>query len=153
MHMQENKTNFFSKLSLISIALTVILTSITHAYELGSRALIAGGILIIIMGVLNIFYQCNTNKMLFVLYALLNAWVIVGFGVINGFWNHVFKIFLTYLHNGHLPPLLAGLFSDSKIGSIFFESVGILTFVASMFAAYYIFQMVPKKQNDNTEII
>jgi len=151
--MQENKTNLFSKLSLISIALTVILASITHAYEFGYRAYIAGGILIIILSVLNIFYQRNKNKMIFVLYALLNAWVIVGFGIINGFWNHAFKVFLTYLHNGYLPPFLAGQFLDPKIGSAFFEGAGILTFVASMFATYYIFRMISKKQNINTEII
>lgn len=150
--MQENKTNSFGKQSLISIVLTVILASITHAYQFGYRAFVAGGILIIIMSVLNIFYQRNKNKMLIVLYILLNAWVIVGFGIINGFWNHGFKVFLTYLHNGYLPPFLEGLFLDPKIGSVFFEGVGILTFVASMFATYYVYQMAPKKHN-NTEII
>jgi hypothetical protein len=142
MHMQENKTNSFGKQSLISIIFTVILASVTHAYQFGYRAFVAGGILIIILGMLNIFYQRNKNKMLIVLYALLNAWVIVGFGIINGFWNHAFKVFLTYLHNGYLPPLLAGLFLDPKIGSVFFEGTGILTFVASMFATYYIFKMI-----------
>lgn len=151
-YMQENKTNSFANLSLLSIILTVILAAITHAYEFGYRAFVAGGILIIILGVLNMFYRRAKNKMIFILYAFLNAWVIIGFGIINGFWNHAFKVFLNYLHNGYLPPFLARLFSDPEVGSSLLEGSGVLTFVASMVATYYIFQMASKKHN-NTGII
>lgn len=153
--MQEHKTNYFAKLSLLSIALTVIFASITHAYQFGYRAFVAGAIMIVILSVLNMLYQRAKNKMIFVLYALLNAWVIIGLGIINGFWNHAFKTFLNYLHGGYLPPFLAGLFIDPKIGSFLLEGAGILTFVASMIATYYILKMIPRKHNsaDNTEII
>lgn len=135
-------------LSLYSIALTVALASITHSFQFGFRAFVAGGIIATILIILNRLYQRNKNTMLFIFYALLNAWVIIGFGIINGFWNHTFKVFLNYLHNGYLPPFLAGLFSDPKVGSFLLESTGIATFVTSMVAAYYIFQMAPKKHTN-----
>lgn len=134
---QTNQTMPISKLSLLSIALTVILASITHAYEFGHHAFIAGFILITLISTFNIIYQRTRNKVSHVFYVLLNTLVIIGFGLFNGFWNHAFKVFLYYLHNEYLPPILAKLFMTPQIGSFFFEGVGILTFVMSVFAAYY----------------
>lgn len=142
----------FSTLSLFSITLTVSLASITHFFQFGYRAFVAGGIIAIILIILNNLYQRNKNTIIFIFYALLNAWVIIGFGIINGFWNHTFKVFLNYLHNGYLPPFLAGLFSDPKVGSLLFEGTGIATFVMSMVATYYIFQMAPKKHTNSENI-
>ncbi len=124
-------------LSLATISATVILASISHVYEYGYRALIAGLIGIALLCGMNILCLRTRKKVFLVFYGLLSAWVIVGFGLFNGFWNHSFKVFLYYLHNGSLPPFLAKLFMSPQIGSIFFESVGILTFVLSVFAAYY----------------
>ncbi len=124
-------------LSLSAISATVILASITHANEFGYRTVIGGLIIIASLCVLNILYLRTGNKVLLAFYALLNAWVIIGFGLVNGFWNHGMKIFLYYLHNGSLPPFLAKLFMAPQIGSPFFEGAGILTFVVSIAAAYY----------------
>ncbi|MBI3378548.1 MAG: hypothetical protein HY035_09160 [Nitrospirae bacterium] len=144
--LQETKqTTPIAKLFLLSIALTVILASITHAYEFGHRAFIAGFILISLLCVLNIMCRRTSNKIFLVFYGLLNAWVIIGFGLFNGFWNHVFKVFLNYLHNGYLPPFLAKLFMTPQLGSFFFEGVGMLTFVVSMFAAYYGYKFIKEK--------
>ena len=148
--MQEpRQTAPFAKLSLVSVTLTVIFATITHAYDygLGHSALIAGCIVVVICSVLNILYQRTRNKAILLFYELLNAWIIIGFGIVNGFWNHAFKVFLNFLHGGYLPPVMARLFMNPKIGSVFLECVGILTFVASMFAAYYGFKLVPGKQS------
>jgi hypothetical protein len=125
-----------SGLSLTGISATILLASITHASEFGYRAFIAGFIIIALLYGMNILYRRTRNKVFLVLYGLLNVWVIIGFGLVNGFWNHGMKVFLYYLHNGFLPPFLAKLFMTPQIGSSFMEGVGIFTFVMSMFAAY-----------------
>ncbi len=124
-------------LSLAAVSATVVLASITHAYEFGHRAFIAGLIVIALLCVMNILYLRTGTKVFLVLYGLINAWVIIGFGLVGGFWNHAFKVFLTYLHNGSLPPLLAKLFTAPRVGSPLFEGAGILTFALSLCAAYF----------------
>ncbi len=129
-------------LSLAAISVTVILTSITHAYEFGYRAFIAGFVVIALLCGMNFLYRRTRNKAFLVFYGLLNAWVIIGFGLFNGFWNHAFKVFLNYLHNGYLPPFLAKVFMTPQIGSFFFEGAGMLTFVMSMLATYYGYKFI-----------
>ena len=150
--MTEDKTNQYIKLSLASIIATVIFASITHTFEFGFNALVVGAVMIAILSGLIIGYQRNKNKVLFWFYAVLNAWIIIGFGLINGFWNHTFKIGLTFLHNNSLPPAMASMFADPKIGSLLFEGAGIMTFIASLVATYYIFQMAPKRKNNLEEM-
>jgi hypothetical protein len=124
-------------LSLANISATIVLASITHATEFGYRAGIAGLTGIALLCCVVVLYRRTHKKVFLVFYGLLNAWVIIGFGLVNGFWNHAFKVFLTYLHNGALPPFLAGLFMTPHVGSFFIEGAGALTFVLSMVAAYH----------------
>jgi hypothetical protein len=129
-------------MSLAAISVTVVLASITHAYKFGYRAFIAGFIVIALLCAFNILYRRMRNKVFLVFYGLLNAWVIIGFGLINGFWNHAVKAFLFYLHNGYLPPFLAKLFMTPQIGNPFFDGAGMFTFVMSMFAAYHGYKFI-----------
>ncbi len=152
--MQTSKqVNSFTNLSLLSTVLTVLLATVTHAYIFGYRAFLAGFVFIFLLSILNLLYQRKKNKLFLFFYFLLNALVIVGFGLINGFWNHTIKVFLSYLHGGYLPPPFTGLFENPTIGTFFQESIGFLTFIASMFSVYYGFKIVQKKQHQNTEII
>jgi hypothetical protein len=129
-------------LSLAFISATVILASIAHAYEFGYRAFIAGFVVIALLCGMNFLYRRTRNKVFLIFYGLLNAWVIIGFGLFNGFWNHVFKMFLYYLHNETLPPFLAKLFMTPQIEGPFIEGIGMLTFVMSLFAAYYGYKFI-----------
>ncbi len=124
-------------LSMAAVSATVVLASITHASEFGHRAFIAGLMVIALLGLMNSLYLRTGTSVFLVLYGLINAWVIIGFGLFSGFWNHAFKVFLYYLHNGSLPPLLAKLFAAPGIGSPFFEGAGVLTFALSLCAAYF----------------
>ena len=136
------KTKHLPVWSLASITLTVILASIVHFYEFGYRALVAGFAVIVVIWALLLLFRQTKNKVFLIFYGLLGLWNIIGFGLFNGFWNHVFKVFLTYLHNGYLPPMLSRLFLNPKIGSFIFETAGILTFTASLFAAYYGYKFI-----------
>ena len=141
------KQKTLAKLSLLSVAITVALASIAHAHMFGYRALIAGFTVIAILAVLNLFYQRTKKIVLLVLYELLNAWVVIAFGIINGLWNHGFKVVLWYLHGGLLPPPIAGLFPDALVDNFSVEAVGVATFVGSIFAAYYALKLVSRKDD------
>lgn len=129
-------------LSLAAISATVILASLTHAAEFGHRAIIAGIAVVAVLCSISILYRRTRNKVFLLFYGLLSAWVIVGFGFFNGFWNHAFKVFLYYLHNESLPPFLAKLFMTPQIGSVLIESAGVLTFIMSLFASYYGYKFI-----------
>lgn len=148
-----NPTKSFVNLSLLSTVLTVILASVSHAYFFGHQAFVAGMGLVLIISALIYIYKRNSNKLILFFYFLLNALVIIGFGIINGFWNHAIKVALTYLHGGYLPPVFIGLFHDPDMGTFFQESIGVLTFITSMFAAYYAFKMVPKNKKPFSETL
>lgn len=145
--MQTTKQSFaFGNLSLISTTLAVLLGSISHAYYFGHIAFTVGIVFILILSILFFAYKRYANKFILFFYLLLNVFVVVGFGIIDGFWNHAIKVGLTYLHGGQLPPLFIGLFQNPEIGTFFQESVGVLTFLASMFSVYYGLKLVQKKQ-------
>lgn len=129
------------RLSLISITLTVILASIDHFYLFGSRALVVGIGVIVLLHALIFLIWWTKNKAFLLVYGILNALIVVGFGLVNGFWNHAIKLLLTYLHNG-MPPSLANLFSHPAAGSLVYEGAGTLAFVTSLFATYFGYQFI-----------
>ena len=128
--------------SLAASSATIVLASVTHAYEFGYRAFAAGFAIIVLLYGISKLYQRTGHKVLLVFYGLLNAWVVIGFGLVNGFWNHAFKVFLHYLHNGSLPPFLAKLFMTPQIGSFVYEGTGVLTFAMSVAASYYGYKLI-----------
>lgn len=140
-------------LSLISVTLTVILASIDHFYLFGFRSLVAGFGVIAILHVLILLTWRTRNKAFLMIYGILSGFVILGFGLVNGFWNHACKLFLTYLHNG-MPSPLAHLFSHPTVGSLIYEGAGTLAFVASVFAAYFAYQFVRNsvQEKDHEEL-
>src|SRR5204863_1400782 len=73
----------------------------------------------------------------FILYALTNAWIIIGFGIVDGFWDSTMKIYFSnfLFHNSRL-------FIRSPLGSFPFEVTGVFAFVFSMFAGYYGYKLL-----------
>lgn len=123
--------------ALLSVSLTALLASITHAYEFGTPALVVGGIAVALLAGLSGRYCRTGSRPALLAYGLLTVWIIAGFGVVGGLWNHAIKVALSAMHGGVLPPALAPLFMSPDLGSSTYEGVGILTFVASLFAAYH----------------
>ncbi len=123
--------------SLWSISITVLLASITHAYEFGAPAFVVGAIVIAILFALTSHYRRAGNRPVLVLYGLLNLWVIGGLGLVGGLWNHAVKVAVSAVNGGALPPTLERFFMSPDLGSAAYEAIGILTFGASMFAAYF----------------
>jgi len=136
----------YANISLISTGLTILFATVTHAYKFGHPAIVVGTVILFLFYFLNYAFQRWGNKFVLLVYSLLNLWIIIGFGLVNGFWNHTVKVSLFYLHNGLLPPFLAQMFSDPRIGNSTLETAGILTFAASMFAAYYCYELIKNRK-------
>ena len=129
----------------LSILATVAGATVTHAFDVGQRATIAGITLMGILLLLQHFGRRRGNRVADNLNKAMNILVISGFGLMDGFWNHLVKTALFSLHNGRMPPLFAGLFIAPIPGSAICETAGIMTFLASMAAAYAIYRIMQRQ--------
>jgi ABC-type branched-subunit amino acid transport system substrate-binding protein len=122
----------YARMSLLSVTSTAVLTTVHHFYKLGNGAFILGVVIIILPAVfLNWFRKARTAWPL-ILYGLMNAWIIIGFGIIDGFWDSTVKVYFSnFLFRN------SRLFIRSPLGSFPFELTGIFAFIVSLFAIYY----------------
>ena len=129
-------------LSILSVSMTAALAAFTHAYDFGGAALAVGGIAIVLLTTSGLGYQRSGNRAWMLFYALLNLWIIVGFGIVGGFWNHAVKVVLCAVYGGTLPSSLEAWFISLEPGTVVYEAAGILTFVGSMAAAVFGYRFV-----------
>lgn len=122
--------------SLVSVSATAALAAVTHAYDFGLVAFLVGAITIAVLSLLIVWAGRSGSRIALVLYALLALWIIVGFGLVGGFWNHTVKVVVATAAGGVLPSGLTGLFMSPALGGLLFEGSGILTFVACLVGAY-----------------
>lgn len=145
--LKNSNGNTYARLSLISITLTATVTTIHHVFRDGLGLLVPGGIIILLPYVLMRWYAQNGNKWPVWIYGLYNAMIIVQFGVVDGFLDHVLKALgfshLTFLPGGD-AEVVKTFFSlwSPQAGNIFYEGTGILTFVGSFFATLYLYQFI-----------
>ena len=128
--------------SIVSVSLTAALAAFTHAYDFGGAALAVGGIAIVLLIMAGLGYQRTGHRAWMLFYALLNLWIIVGFGIVGGFWNHAVKVTLCAVYGGTLPSSLEPWFISLEPGTVVYEAAGILTFVGSMAAAVFGYRFV-----------
>ena len=128
--------------SLWSITATVTLAAITHAYDFGVAAWVAGAIVIVLLFSLSNRYRRTGSRLAAVFYSLLSLWVIAGFGLVGGVWNHAVKIVLTAVNGGTVPAGLEPLFMDPELGSVSYEAFWVLLGIASVAAAFYGYRFV-----------
>ena len=145
----KTKIHALATLSFISIVLTVIMASIHHVPTFGHLAIVIGIAAILMLFIIRAVFQYTRNAVILMIYGLFNVAIIVGAGLIDGFLNHTFKLFIYHLHGGYIPPLLAHIFQNTTIGTPWYETTGILTFVASMFAAYFTYLFFMARHDDN----
>lgn len=132
-------------LSILSASLTAVFAAFTHSYVFGPPAFLAGGIVIALIASLGFGYQRSGRRFLLLPYALINLWIIVGFGIVGGFWDHAVKAVLCVLHGGVVPPSLEPWFTSPDLGSAVFETAWIMTFVASVAAAVFGYRFIRSK--------
>src|SRR5438093_6423330 len=121
----------YVRASLISVVLTAIAITVNHTYTLGTGALVLGGALVAVPAILLLWFRKTESKAALIGYLLINAWIVVGFGLLKGLWDTTFRLFL-----GTLLSSLSTAFPKPVIGTFAFEISGILTFIGSWFVLY-----------------
>jgi len=142
--------NKYATLSLVSITLTGIITTLHYVYKLGFSLLLPGAVILLLPYLLMLWFKRLGNKAALWAYGLLNAFVILGLGFVDGFLDHtvLFGKTLAYnillpLHGGD-PKTVEKVFSLLPPAPVdaFLESSGVLTFIVSLFALYYGYKFI-----------
>ena len=145
--MKQLQANQYIRLSLVSITLTAALTSIHHIYRLGLELLVPALIVTILPYLLMRWFMQTGNKGALWAYGLLTALIVIWFGIIDGFLDHVMKA-LGFQNTTFLPgseaKVVKTVFSlwSPEAGNFFYEWTGILTFIVGVFAVYYYYKFL-----------
>jgi ABC-type branched-subunit amino acid transport system substrate-binding protein len=127
----------YTRLSILSVALTAIAITVNHVFTLGPGAFALGAVLLVLPALLMWWFTATKSKIALSGYLLMNLWIIVGFGLIKGLWDGVLRLFL-----GTLLSLVSTSYPRPEIGSYAFEASGILMFVGSLFVLYYAVKLI-----------
>lgn len=149
-------TEKYATHSLVSTLLTGILTSVHHAYEIGYLAFVLGLVVVVLPALSMQWFRQTGSKAALWIFRLLTAWLVIGFGLADGLWNHVIKTLGFYYvllpaHGGD-AKVVERTFSilPPAVGNFIFEGTGILTFVAGLFAAYYAYKFAKQRKQFET---
>ena len=118
-----------------TMRLTIFWAAFVHAHYVGIHAYGVGVLVSVILELLATTARKRRAQAALVAYALLCAWILLGFGIVSGFWNHAMKLLVAALHGGAVPAALAGLFKMPGVGGVALEIGGCLTFVSACVAA------------------
>lgn len=141
--MKMSVTSTYAKLSVITITVTAIITSVHHIYREGWMLLIPAALIVLLPYVLMRWFGASGSNFALSAYGLLNALIIVGLGIVDGFLDHVVNAFITLYSatSGEAADRLDRAFrvlpQTPLVGDALYELTGILTFIGSMIAAYY----------------
>src|SRR5204862_8356320 len=91
--MIKNPAHHYARLSLVSVALTAVLTTVHHYYKLGNAAFTLGVIIIGLPLVFLRWFRKTNATAPSILYALTNAWIIIGCGIVHGLWYSSIRIY------------------------------------------------------------
>ena len=117
----------YFRISLISASLTAVAITVNHLFTLGPVAYAVGAALVVIPGPLFLWFRKTRSNIPIVIYLLLLAWIVVGFGLFGGYWNGLLRLFF-----GTLLASVSTDFAKPMVGSYAFEASGILTFVGAL---------------------
>src|SRR6266516_3219893 len=80
----ESRTHQYARPSLISVVAAAVAITVNHAYPLGAKAFLLGATLLVVPAVLWMWFRRTGSNAAFIGYMLMNAWIIVGFGLMKG---------------------------------------------------------------------
>src|SRR5947208_8265757 len=78
--------------SLISVLLTALAITVNHLFTLGSSALFLGAALVALACGLWVMSRRTTGQAARTGYLLVNAWIVIGFGLFKGLWDIVLPV-------------------------------------------------------------
>jgi len=119
----------------MALVLTVLFTSIRHIYRFGAPALLFN-LLSVALILLLLWFRSSRRPVAIWAYALIGAWIVTGFGLVDALWDGVLKLFV----RNYFPA--ADIFQRSIPRPFGFEATAILTAVASLFALVYLIRFL-----------
>src|SRR5437867_3077074 len=120
----------YARRSLLSVIVTAVLITVTHLYPLGTRAFALGAVLLVVPTSLLWWFRNTRSRLAFAGYLLMNLWIVVGFGLLEGLWSITLPLYV-----GTLLASLSTAFPRPTLGTYGFEASGILMFIGSLFVA------------------
>lgn len=150
--------NKYATSSLVSLTLTAIITTLHNAHGVGAYLLIPGAVLTVLPTLLMLWFKRAGNKVALWAYGVLNAFIILGLGFVDGFLDHTVRFSKTLAYNillplhGGDPKVVEQVFSllPPAPVDVFLESSGVLTFIVSLFALYYGYQFIKGTWKNDT---
>jgi len=122
-----NTTHRFAKLSYFALAAAIFFTSLRHVYRFGAPALLFNLISVALL-LLLLWFRSSQRPVAIWLYTLIGAWVVTGFGIVDGLWAGALTLYGRYF----FPALR--IFPRSAPRPFGFEATAILVSAASVFA-------------------
>ena len=122
--------------SFVSVEVLAVLTSVHHLDELG--IILLGPALIITILPLILIWQWirKPSRPLLWAYGIYLAFMIIGFGLYDGLFNHTIKMMVFFLHGADRNLMTKSFPFFPPVGSTFHEVTGVLTFVIALYAAF-----------------
>ena len=137
------ETNRYGRPSLLSTMSAGVFTSIHHGYEIGYLAIALAAVVVVLPLMVMRWLRRTGSKMALWVYGLITTWLVIGFGIVDGFWNHMMRTLGYYYvllpaHGGN-ERIVEKTFSlvPPEVGNDLFEATGVLTFLTGLSAAYY----------------
>lgn len=129
----------YQLISLISTAIVGLLIAIHHFIDIGLVPFVALTILLVLVPIiLMVVYHMTGNKIAYYVYILIDVWILVGFGLLDGFLIHTMKILGYYviepfqqLHGGRV-------FSQTGSINALLDGTGFLDFIGSLIVIYFL---------------
>jgi hypothetical protein len=140
--------HFYATASWMSLTATAVVVGVHHVYREGWQVLIPFAILALLPYPLVRWFRTTGAWPSLWAYGLLSTLTIAGFGVVDGFLDHVTNAFVG------LYSALSGQDADRVerafrvlpptplVGDSFYEVTGVLEFVGATVAAYYAYRFL-----------
>ncbi len=140
--------NKYATFSLSSTISTGIFTSVHHHYEIGNATIYLVLLFIVLPTILIGWFLKNGSEIALWIYWLINAWLLLGVGLVDGLMSHAVKLIGIQIHE--LVALHGGSTSineNSLEGIMIYEITGTLTFITALFAGYYGVKLIRSIKN------
>lgn len=118
-----------------SIIATSVPIAVYHWFVLGRGAFaLAASVVLLAIGA-STWLRTRQRRVAIAAFSLLNAWIVIGFGLMKGFWATTLKLFV-----GTMLAQISLAFPKPAVGPTMQEMSGVLMFLGSLFVAHYAFE-------------
>jgi hypothetical protein len=138
----QNTAHLYERQWLASVIATAIAIAINHWFVLGRGAFaLAAGLVLLAIGV-SALLRRSQRPVAIAAFSLLNAWIVIGFGLMKGFWTTTLKLFV-----GTTLAQISIAFPKPAVGPPAQEMSGVAMFLGSLFVAHYAFETIAMRRD------